>query len=174
MNTNVQKCINFIKMDDEDFEDLFEEADMLPGSSQESLTAAAANMMFDDHEYMHDVQSTPATSIYSEEYHKIQDQQVDTNDSTQCTTNSSREGKSAIDQIEAIFARIADDLTSEDNQLTIKLKARPTAAIAYSRSLTRAPPKTRLIRFPGTSETEAWRFSIDATRFIASRLLTGV
>lgn len=36
-------------MDDDAFEDLFSEADLLPGSSQESLTNAAANMSFDGH-----------------------------------------------------------------------------------------------------------------------------
>lgn len=38
--------LGLVTMDDDDFDDLFSEVDFLPGSSQVSLTDAAANMSF--------------------------------------------------------------------------------------------------------------------------------
>lgn len=49
-----------VKMDDEDFDDLLAGVDMLPGSSQESLTSAAAKLDFCN-DSDHDVQKCPAS-----------------------------------------------------------------------------------------------------------------
>lgn len=54
-------------MDDEEFDDLLAGVDFLEGSSQESLTSAAANLHFcddsnDDDERMHTVPASPPSS----------------------------------------------------------------------------------------------------------------
>ena len=58
-------------MDDEDFDDLLAGADLLPDSSQESLTSAAAKLDFcdSDDEQLKPLQSSPTSSVCDATHH---------------------------------------------------------------------------------------------------------
>ena len=60
-----------VNMDDEDFDDLLAGADLLPDSSQESLTSAAAKLDFcdSDDEQLKKLRSSPSSSVYDATHH---------------------------------------------------------------------------------------------------------
>lgn len=67
---------------------------------------------------------------------------------------------SVIDTIEQIFDRIADDLIEMRKHLTIELRTRPRTASSHYPALEHTEPQKRdILRYPGRTANEAWRFS---------------
>jgi len=138
-------------MDDDDFDDLFAGIDDFPDSSQESLTAAAANLAIPpssperDSRASHNQDSQQDVSManYSLEYHVLP--------GTPALLPTDSALHSAKDKIESMFETIRHTLSSKDSDLTIALKSKTTNVQHTGRA--------HLIRFPGKTADEAWRFS---------------
>ena len=150
----------FVRMDEQDFDDLFDEEEMLLDWSQESLTISAANLQFDDDhdrdQTMASLGFTPGTSQDATENPGDQDS---TNSALDLIPVKPPRTCSVIEQIAAVFERIADGLIRESNQISIQLKTRPTAATPQMKNATSAHERTKEICFPGRTAREAWRFS---------------
>ena len=154
-------------MDDcDDFEDIFEEDEMLL-DSQESLTAAAANLVFDDFsdEMLDDFLPTPATSQDSQDLAVNAGSDTDTGNPPKQPDTSPQPG-TVLEQIESIFDQITRTLTDQNGMLTIRLKVRPNPATFRQSSSGATSAKTKSVSFPGKTATEAWRFSILAFRIL--------
>jgi len=142
-------------MNDEHFQDLFEEDDVLAESSQESLTSAAAKLAFDrDAEQVNNV---VGDSIV-EERREISPHR----DPRSCDNG---EDNFVRKKIEEVFHRIEDALLHEKNELVIELKSRVSRAsksgcVDGQLSTTDVVTKSRRICFPGKTPQEAWRFTI--------------
>lgn len=149
--------------DDDDFEDLFEEVDM-NAESQESLNAAAANVMFDDVGLSN---IPPFQAGTSQDDAKFQDANVDAG----TVHNPIHESASrpVVGLIEDVFDKINKSLLDQDDKLTIQLRARPNAS-RYHRNDAGSPlSKPKELSFPGRTAAEAWRFSIGTTFMIPPR-----
>ncbi|KAK5119873.1 hypothetical protein LTR85_007199 [Meristemomyces frigidus] len=133
------------EMNDEEFEDLFGGGVVSEGSSQESLTRAAADLAFwegDEGGTQHDRQASPATSVGSEDGPSTvkilrrgtasaahvgnpQDERTRPPPSALSRTHSRElQTSSVIDKIDDVFEQIADGMLSEQNEISIMLKAR--------------------------------------------------
>ena len=148
-------------MDDEDVDDLLAGVAVLEGSSQESLTNAAANLAFCDDSNEEERQATAPTSVGCQ----------DTAASSSPTKSTSL---TVIEKIEGVFEGVADALLAEQDELAITLKTRTTTgarvfSFALPRDSSSGAVKIKQIRFPGKSAEEAWRFSmINANAHFAS------
>lgn len=162
-------------MDDEDvLEDLFEEDEMLL-DSQESLTAAAANLEWDDSsdDMLDDLPSTPATSQDSQDAPQNDDVKTDVGRPAKSVTVS-HQPQTVLAQIEDIFDRITQTLAERKDVLTVRLKTRPTPDALRQGGLRTIAAKPRAISFPGKTATEAWRFSIEILLVTFNLSLTDV
>ena len=139
-------------MDDDDFDDLFAGIDDFPDSSQESLTAAAAaNLAIPpssqerDGRASHDQASQQDASMtdYLPKDHVLP--------GTPALLPTDSALRSVTDKIESMFETIRHTLSSKDSDLTIALKSKTTNVQHTGRP--------HLIRFPGKTADEAWRFS---------------
>jgi hypothetical protein len=154
-------------MDDFDgIEDIFEEDDMLL-DSQESMTAATANLVFDNlnEEMLDDLLSTPATSQSSQNPDENTCCDMETEKSSKQSDSSPLPG-TVLEQIESIFDQITRTLADQTDMLKIRLKVRPKSASFRQSSSSTALLKSRSVSFPGKTATEAWRFSIPTLRFL--------
>ncbi|KAK5137789.1 hypothetical protein LTR08_007361 [Meristemomyces frigidus] len=144
-------------MDDDDFEDLFDGGTLLEGSSQESLTDAAANLAFCDEENTLARHTSPASSVDSERDSLHEEdtvnivppvpgygqRRVDEVELSRCalsppvsTTDEPRSteilasGACVVAKIERVFEQIADAMLSEEDEISVTLKRRtkPTTA----------------------------------------------
>ncbi|KAK4544162.1 hypothetical protein LTR36_004372 [Oleoguttula mirabilis] len=172
-------------MDDEDFEDLFGGGNVLEDSSQESLTNAAANLAFyesDDEKRMHGRQTSPATSLGSEDDEHSErklaraatltpgvGEQPDERDppisAGSPPLSLQVQSRSVISKIEEVFEQIADGMISKHNEicLTLKVRSKPTTATAVTQGHDvshQAEARSRRVCFPGKSAEEAWRFTV--------------
>ena len=177
-----------MKMDnDDDFDDLHAGVEMLEDSSQESLTKAAANLLFYDDFQEKARQCSPPTSVGSPDQgatkaddvpKKAKDMFISPLAGENLTPSGSLSTSSptVIDKIEAVFEEIAKALLRESNELaiTIRTRMRPKA-----RASTFTPGgdasietvKTRRICFPGKTAEKAWRFSkVSQVSLISGRL----
>lgn len=142
-------------MDEEYFQDLFEEDDELADCSQESLISAAAKLAFDrDAEQ---VDSVLGDSI-------IEHRRECTPPRAPLTCN---DGKDHVvrEKIEEVFNQIEHALLHEKNELVIELKSRvhrttKSSTATGSTSITDIVAKSRRICFPGKTAQEAWRFTV--------------
>ena len=142
-------------MDDERFQDLFEEDDLLADSSQESLTSAAAKLAFDrDAEQ---VDSVVGDSI-------VAHRQESTPLRASLICN---DGKDHVvrEKIEEVFHQIEDALLHEKNELVIELKSRvhrttKSSSVTGLSSIPDVVAKPRRVCFPGKTAQEAWRFTV--------------
>jgi meiotic recombination protein SPO11 len=153
-------------MDDEDFEDLFAEDDMLVDSSQESLTTAAANLVFDNwpKNIVNDSPPTPVTSANSQESVEFPGESRAADDTQSRSSFQCQESSTVVEQIESVFEQITDGLINGDNKLTIELKTRPTSTTQGGHPPSPASAKIKAISFPGRTAAEAWRFSTNTCR----------
>lgn len=127
-------------MDGDDFDDLLAGVEEIPGSSQESLTNAAANLGIDVAAIQRESTVTVRNNVVREHERSLQ------NTLTPCPTSHS-----VAAQIKRTFSDIAEALATPDGELCLTLRTRPAKAGIDRRS--------RSIRFPGKTEEEAWRFS---------------
>ena len=153
-------------MDDyDDLEGVFEEDEMLL-DSQESLTAAATNIVFDDRsdEMLDDLPFTPVTGQNERDIDENMPGDSDTEDPLK-QPDSSPQPRTVVEQIESIFDRITGTLADQTDMLNIHLRERPKPASFRRSSPSTATSKSKLLSFPGKTAAEAWRFSIVALRF---------
>lgn len=152
----------------------------LEGSSQESLTYAAANLEFcesDDEIVDEDLQTENLTTgglqVLSNIIHQspgiierrksltTQSKSSSGNDASCFPTRASNvvaNDLSVIDRIEKIFKGIFDALLCGGKEVGITLKLRPTTPVHRSKMMDSV--KLRRIRFPGMSPGEAWQFTV--------------
>lgn len=141
---------------DEVFDEIYEDDEMLL-DSQESLTDAAANPMFDSDG--DDIVIDPSTPATSENSQHAQQHNVETNDVLNSSHSGSSEDCTALEQIEAIFDKITETLDDQDDELQIQLRIRPKPSSLNGQAPSSASSKFKAIRFPGKTANEAWRFS---------------
>lgn len=144
-------------MDDDDFEDLLAGVDWFLGSSQESLTFAAADLA------VHTPITTP-TSVHSQEEARLPitdgaNLQIQHEPrrlpgdimSLGSTLEQLATPLIVSEKIEHIFLDLSDALSTGHGQLRLVLRAKPSTAGEQTR--------IRYINFPGKTAEEAWRFS---------------
>lgn len=137
-------------MDDEDFDDLLAGVEMISGSSQESLTNAAANLDID----IALPRSFVPDGVAIEHYNANGTQEGKSNQGVEACPSTQGQPSPPLtvaEQIEGIFKQISDALTTEGSNIFITLQTKPSAALEGSRP--------RRIKFPGKTAEEAWRFS---------------
>lgn len=147
-------------MDDDEFDDLLAGVDSCPGSSQESLTHAAANLDIN----ITGPPSTAPNSVHSQSESRpfiddgahMQIYREPTRLPGEISSFSSKPEQpptppTVAEKIERVFLNISDALATDVDQLCVVLRAKPSTAGAQSRP--------RLISFPGKTAKEAWRFS---------------
>ncbi|CZT21575.1 uncharacterized protein RCC_07439 [Ramularia collo-cygni] len=148
---------------DDDFEELLCENELLHGSSQGSLTDAAANLSC--------VENGGEDVIYTSQnvYDSAHDQNMvpralsseltaaAVSDLAVCDPiQRTHPNADVIDRIENVFEQIADAMLNERKQISITLKTRLRASTDIR------PDEDRMKRlsFPGKSADEAWRFAV--------------
>ena len=142
-------------MDDEGFQDLFEEDERLAHSSQESLTSAAAKLAFDR-------DAEQVDSVVGDSIAKHRRESTPPRASLTCNDGKDQ---AVREKIEEVFRQIEDALVHEKNELVIELKYR-VHRITKSGSAAGLSPiadmvsRTRRVRFPGKTAQEAWRFTV--------------
>jgi len=142
-------------MDDEHFEDLFEEDDGLADSSQESLTSAAAKLAFDR-------DAEQVDSVVGDSTVEHRRKSTPPRGSITCNDGKDHVVREKIDEV---FHQIEDALLHEKNILVIELKSRvhrttKSSTATGSSSITDVVTKSRRVCFPGKTAQEAWRFTV--------------
>ncbi|KAF2170797.1 hypothetical protein M409DRAFT_63857 [Zasmidium cellare ATCC 36951] len=144
--------------DDDDFQDLFDEAQLLPDSSQESLNDQTANITFAevaDEDF--DIPNLQRCRDANERKENDSDEMIEAGDSAPAEQEAYDQDSNVTAKIEACFERIVDALLNEKDEISITLKSRKTNRSARDGEATSSE---RLICFPGKSAEEAWRFSV--------------
>ncbi|UJO19527.1 uncharacterized protein CLAFUR5_06652 [Fulvia fulva] len=142
-------------MDDDDFDDLFSEVDFLPGSSQVSLTDAAANMSFGGS--VGDEAYASEDNLAAPEDTDMLDQWPEEAFEDQEPPLKLEPNAHAIAKIEAVFELMADAMLNDKNELSVTLKVRNSKAKNQHTSPD-IDDRTKRICFPGKTADEAWRF----------------
>lgn len=141
------------------------DANSSPDPHEESLTATASTLWATSDEYL-DITLTDHPAAHDEDPTGSQwldeDLFAETEDTSMCeldvsadalADSSSRDKERVISDIESVFDSMLDVLLTSGDSLVLFLKSRSLAQ-------TTGVARSRLIRFPGKTAEEAWRFSM--------------
>ncbi|KAF9641473.1 Spo11/DNA topoisomerase VI subunit A [Lasiodiplodia theobromae] len=141
------------------------DANSSPDPHEESLTATASTLWATSDEYL-DITLTDHPAAHDEDPTGSQwldeDLFAETEDTSMCeldvsadalADSSSRDKERVISDIESVFDSMLDVLLTSGDSLVLFLKSRSLAQ-------TTGVARSRLIRFPGKTAEEAWRFTV--------------
>ncbi|KXS98678.1 hypothetical protein AC578_1264 [Pseudocercospora eumusae] len=142
-------------MDENDFDDLFSEVELLQPSSQGSLIHTAADMT------IHQDEADASPNVPTQDYTLNGAHSP----AKQTAVDRIYPNGQVIDKIEAVMEQMVDALLNDKTEISITLKTRSATSTKKSSKHANAGPRnatppSRTLRFPGKSEDEAWRFAV--------------
>ncbi|KAF7195837.1 Meiotic recombination protein rec12 [Pseudocercospora fuligena] len=146
-------------MDEDDFDDLFSEIELLQPLSQGSLIDTAADLTIHQDDTGDDLDASPNASrqdyTLHEEHSPVKQKAVD-----RIYPNGD-----VIDKIEAVMEQMVDALLNDKTEISVTLRTRRATSTNKSTKpansgLRDATAPSRTLHFPGKSEDEAWRVAV--------------